>query len=544
MPAALLLGIALIALIAAYILYGGFLARTFNIDGSKTTPAHTKSDGVDYVPAKPPVLMGHHFASIAGAAPIIGPIFAVAFGWIPVFLWIVFGSIFLGGAHDFSSLMASIRHGGKTIGEVIEEHIGKTGKRLFILFAWSVLILIIAVFVNAITAVFKANPSTATASILFIGIAVFFGLAVNKFKLPLLISSIVGVLLLCVCVMIGMQFPILLPEGQADLIWKLVLFAYVFVASVVPVWILLQPRDYLCSFLLYGILIAGGVGIFVANPTVQAPAFSMNTNIGFIFPILFVTVACGAISGFHSLVSSGTTAKQLSSENDAKPVAYGSMLIEGFLAVVALITAITILQSDYISQLAAGGPIGIFSNGIGRFMATIGIPEHAGVTFAALAISAFALTTLDTATRLGRFLLQELLENEEGKNTGVLGSRYFATFVTITAAMVLTFSGKQGELWPLFGASNQLLASVALLAVTVWLAKIQRKNWFVKYPMYFMFSVTLTAFALKVQQYGWGANKNLPLMVISIMLLVLSIILIISAWRSMRGIDSVKGEIE
>lgn len=534
MPAALILALALIALISAYILYGRFLAKTLGVDPARPTPANSQNDGVDYVPAKAPVLMGHHFASIAGAAPIIGPIFAVAFGWIPVFLWVVLGSIFLGGAHDFSSLMASIRHGGKTIGEVIEDHIGKSGKRLFILFAWAVLVLVIAVFTNAVTAVFMTDPSTSTASILFIAVALVFGIAVNQLKMPLVISSMVGVVLLFLCIQAGMRYPIALPVEDPATMWKLGLFAYVFVASVVPVWILLQPRDYLCSFLLYGVLAAGAIGIFIANPTVKAPSFSLHSELGFIFPLLFVTVACGAISGFHSLVASGTTAKQLRSEADAKPVAYGSMLVEGFLAVVAMITAITIFQADYLAEMAAGGPIAVFSNGIGRFMAEIGIPQQAGVTFAALAISAFALTSLDTATRLARFLFQEFFEGDEGETTFLSRNRYVATGVTITAAMALTFSGRQSELWPLFGASNQLLASVALLAVTVWLMKIRKQTWFVRYPMFFMFAVTLTALGLKVREYSYGPNQNFVLMTITVLLFLLAVVLLYFAYVSLQ----------
>jgi len=411
MSAAVLLGIALIGLLLGYIFYGRFVARRFKLNPDNPTPAYSKNDGVDFVPAKSPVLMGHHFASIAGAAPILGPIIAAVFGWIPVALWILAGSIFLGGAHDLSSLVASIRHGGKTIGEVVEEHIGRSGKRLFLIFGWSVLVLIIATFANAISNVFVKEPATASSSFLFIVIAVVFGLSIYRLKTPLLISSIVGVALLVGCIFIGIRFPIVLDGSW----WLIILFSYVFVASIVPVWVLLQPRDYLSSFLLYGILLAGVAGIFAANPEIHFPAFGSlhDAKLGYIFPILFVTVACGAISGFHSLVSSGTTSKQLNKETDAKPVAYGSMLIEALLAVIALITVITIAQSDYVEGMKTGGPIGLFSAGIGNFVSEFGIPLEAGVTFAALAISAFALTTLDTATRLGRFMFQEIFENSK-----------------------------------------------------------------------------------------------------------------------------------
>jgi len=399
MSASLLMIISLVSLLVGYVFYGRFISRKYSLDPDSKTPAHTKNDGVDYVPTKAPVLMGHHFASIAGAAPIIGPIVAAVFGWIPVLLWILIGSIFLGGVHDFSALVASIRHGGKTIGEVIEEHVGRTGKRLFLAFAWFLVVLLIAVFAHAVANVFVKEPASATASFLFIIIALLFGTSVYRFKFPLGISSVIGVLMVIGSIAVGLRFPIVLSYNT----WKIVLFVYVFFAAVAPVWILLQPRDYLCSFLLYAIIIAGVVGIFAANPQVTSPAFTAFNveGKGFLFPILFVTVACGAISGFHSLVSAGTTAKQINKETDARPIAYGSMLIEGLLGVMALITATTILQSDYGKIMGEGGPIAVFSSGIGSFISHLGIPEKAGVTFAALAISAFAVTTLDTATRLG-----------------------------------------------------------------------------------------------------------------------------------------------
>ncbi|MFQ6034572.1 MAG: carbon starvation protein A [Sedimentisphaerales bacterium] len=532
MSAALLMAVAIVSLLIGYILYGRFIAQKLDLDLKHTTPAHTKQDGVDYVPTKAPVLMGHHFASIAGAAPIVGPIMAAVFGWIPVVLWILIGSIFLGGVHDFSSLVASIRHGGKTIGEVIEEHIGRTGKRLFLVFAWSVLVLVIAVFAHVVAQVFVKEPATATSSLLFIVLAIVFGLSIYRFKAPLWLSSVIGVALLFGCVVIGVRLPI----TQSYDVWKVVLFVYVFFAAVAPVWILLQPRDYLSSFLLYLILLAGVIGIFAANPKVTFPAFTgFQTDLGYLFPILFVTVACGAISGFHSLISAGTTAKQLNKETDAKPIGYGSMLIEGLLAVIALITAITILQGDYkeLIKPEGGGPIGIFSSGVGGFISHLGIPEKAGVTFAALAISAFALTTLDTATRLGRFMFQEFFE-DIGKLTILSNNRYVGTLATIAVAMLLTFSGTSKLLWPLFGSANQLLASIALLAITVWLAELRKKNRFVKYPMYFMFCVTLTALCFMV--YKNLVAGNVPLIILSLVLLGVAITLVIKASQSLRKI--------
>ena len=537
MSASILMIIAIVSLSIGYVLYGRFVTRKYGLDPNRKTPAHTKRDDVDYVPTKAPVLMGHHFASIAGAAPIIGPIVAAMFGWIPVLLWILLGSIFLGGVHDFSALVASVRHGGKTIGGVIEEYVGKTGKRLFLAFAWFLVVLLIAVFAHAVANVFVKEPSTATASFLFMVLAILFGLSVYRFKTPLWLSSIVGVVLLAGCIAVGLRFPITLSSDpvRAYNLWKVILFVYVFFAAVAPVWFLLQPRDYLCSFLLYAIMIAGVVGIFAANPKMTSPAFTAFNveGMGFLFPILFVTVACGAISGFHSLVSAGTTAKQLNKETDAKPIAYGSMLIEGLLAVMALITATTILKSDYTKLMGEGGPIAVFSSGIGSFVSHLGIPEKAGITFAALAISAFALTTLDTATRLGRFMFQEFFEGT-GTQTVLSKSRYVGTVVTIAVAMLFTFTGTRAALWPLFGSANQLLASLTLLAVTLWLAKLGKDNRFIKYPMYFMFCVTLTALVLLA--YRNFVDKNIPLIVTSILLLGVAITLVTKAMSSLKKI--------
>jgi len=533
MSATLLMIVAIVALLIGYLVYGRYVARKLGLDPNRTTPAHTKQDGVDYVPTRAPVLMGHHFASIAGAAPILGPIYAAVFGWIPVLLWILIGSIFLGGVHDFSSILASVRHGGKTIGEVIEEHIGRSGKRLFLVFAWSVVVLVIATFANAVANVFVAEPSTGTASFLFIIIAVAFGLSIYRLKAPLLVSSLIGVALLLGCIAVGLWFPI----AQSYNTWKIVLFVYIFFAAVAPVWILLQPRDYLNSFLLYMIMIAGVAGIFAARPQISFPAFTAfhPADSGYLFPILFVTVACGAISGFHSLVSAGTTAKQLNKEADAKVIGYGSMLIEGLLAVIALITAVTILQSDYAQRVTkgGGGPIGIFSAGIGGFVSHLGVPEKAGATFAALAISAFALTTLDTATRLGRFMFQEFFEGMPMQSV-LSKNRYVGTLVTIGVAAFLTFTRTQGALWPLFGAANQLLASLTLLAITVWLAKSGKDNRFLKYPMYFMFCVTLTALGLMVYNNFTSEPRNLTLVIFSLILLAVAVTLVANAVKSLR----------
>ncbi len=534
MGAAWLIVISVVVFIAGYIFYGRFLTKKFDIDPKRATPAHTKRDGIDYIPAKASVLFGHHFSSIAGAGPILGPIYAAVFGWIPVFLWILIGSVFIGGVHDFTSAIASIRHGGKTMGEVIEERIGLAGKQFFMVFTWFMLVLVIAVFCKAVASIFTKNPATVTSSLLFIILAILFGFSIYKLKISLWLASIIGVSLLFVSVYLGIHFPI----QQSYNFWIWILLVYIFIAATTPVWILLQPRDYLNSFLLYFVLLGGIIGILISNPKVTFPAVTQfHTNLGYLFPILFVTVACGAISGFHSLVSSGTTSKQLDSETNARPVVYGSMLVEGILAVVALITAVTILRSDY-SHLVTkegGGPIGIFSAGVGGFVSHLGIPVNVGITFAALAISAFALTSLDTATRLGRFVFQEFFETGEKKSL-LSSNRYLSTLATISFAGILAFSGTSDTLWPLFGSANQLLASIVLMAIMVWLAALGKKTNFVKYPMYFMFSVTVAALGNLI--YENFVAKNVTLVVISILLFGLTIVLISEAYKSLKRVNA------
>lgn len=564
MSAATLITLALLLFIGAYFIYGRYLSRLFGVDPQRKTPAHENQDGVDYVPTKVPVLLGHHFASIAGAAPIIGPVLAVVYGWVPVLIWVVLGSILLGGVHDFAALMASIRHGGKTIGEVIEDHVGRTGKRLFLAFAWCLVVLVIAAFADAVSNVFTSQPATATSSFLFIIVAVGFGFCVYRFKTSLWISSIIGVALLIGCIGLGLKYELDMvklvsptaveqAEGQgateaeaaaadtaladrAKLNWKLILFVYVFFAAVMPVWVLLQPRDYLSSFLLYALLIAGVVGVFVANPKIEYSAFTAFRveGKGTMFPMLFVMVACGAISGFHSLVSSGTTAKQLDKETHAQPVAYGSMLIEGLLAVIALLTAATMVHANYTGLLASGGPINVFSSGIARFVSHMNISEEIGKTFAALAISAFALTTLDTATRLGRFMFQEFFEGM-GQNNILAKNRYIGTTVTIVAAATLSLSKGKAAIWPLFGSANQLLASLSLLAITVWLTKENRRTHIVKVPMIFMFCVAFTAISLMVYGNITAEDKSWPLIIVSVALLTVALALIANAWHSLRN---------
>jgi carbon starvation protein len=497
-------------------------------------------DNIDYVPARMPVLLGHHFASIAGAGPIVGPVFAAAFGWLPVLVWILLGGIFMGAVHDFTALIASVRHRGKSIGEVIETYMGVRGKKLFLVFAWSALILVIAVFAIVIAQTFVAYPEAGTASMLFILLAMAFGFLVYRRGASLAITSAVGVALLFTCIYAGILFPLRLPfQG-----WIALLVGYIFIASVLPVWLLLQPRDYLNSFLLYSMMIAAFAGIILAKPDIVLPAYTaFHTDLGYLFPIVFVTVACGAISGFHCLVASGTTAKQLDRETDAKPIGYGGMLIESLLAVIALIAAAVLAQGEYASFFGEGGagPIALFTRGVGGFIARLGIPEHIGITFTGLALSAFALTSLDTATRLARFAFQEFFEKKQATRQGMLSrNRYVATAVTVAVAAVLTASGEAMEMWPIFGSANQLLAALALLAVSIWLARRGTANLFVRIPMYFMFAVTLSSLLTLFYAHARAmANGDLSfghaiLAFLSLLLIGVALVLFQESRKSMK----------
>ncbi len=486
------------AFLLAYISYGRWLCKKWGVD-TRETPAHRKEDGVDYVPASKWVVLGHHFASIAGAGPITGPIAAAAFGWVPVLLWIIIGSIFFGGVHDFGSLVASLRHDGNSIGEVIEANIGRRGKRLFALFSWLTLILVVAAFLNITASTFASTPEAASASLLFIGVAVLFGFLVHRQGTNLVWSTLLGVLLLGLCIKVGMAFPLSLSKTT----WMGILLIYIFIASITPVWILLQPRDYLNSFLLYAMIIGALLGLFFSNPVIDpafVPAFGgFKVEGAYLFPILFVTVACGAISGFHSLVGSGTSSKMIDQEKDARLVGYGGMLIEGLLAVIALVAIGAVGMQE-------GGAIPTFSLGVGTFMTAFGVPLDFGVPFVALAISAFALTSLDTATRLSRFLFQEFFFSPEGgKKSIVLANKYLATGVSVAAGGILGFSDWQ-VIWPIFGSANQLLSALALLAIGAWLTQRGRNSLMVRIPMAFMFLVTLTALVFVMRDNFYSGN--------------------------------------
>lgn len=536
--------VALLMYGVAYKFYGGFLTKKFDVSNAKETPAHTMSDGVDYCPAKAPVLLGHHFASIAGAGPIVGPVIAAGFGWMPVYLWVVFGAIFIGGVHDYASIIASVRHQSKSIGYIIQSYIGISGKKLFLIFAWATLILVIAVFTIIVADTFTHIPSAGTSSILFMLLAVLFGIAIYRLKVPLWIATIIGVILLFLSIPAGNLFPLQL----SALTWQLILFGYIFIASTVPVWILLQPRDYLNSFFLYALMIGGLVGIFFAAPTINIPAFnSFSLNkVGYLFPALFVTVACGAISGFHSIVGSGTTAKQLNKETDGRIIGYGGMLIEGMLAVLSLIAVASMVNKEFIDILTTKGPVPAFSLGVARFInaiPVINISVPTAQTFTALAVSAFALTSLDTATRLARFMFQEYFENTETEKKSVfVTNRYTSTAITVVFGAALTFSGQTMSIWPVFGSANQLLAAIALLALTVWVANLKKNYLFILIPMLFMFAVTLTALGMLI--YTNFIETNYALSIISILLFALAVLLGIKAYSVLtNGKELINGTV-
>jgi carbon starvation protein len=510
MTAVLIISTAIVLLIIGYVTYGSWLAKQWGVYPTKKTPALEMEDGVDYVAAKPAVLMGHHFSSIAGAGPINGPIQASVFGWVPVFLWCVLGGIFFGGLHDFGSLFASIRHDGKSIGEVIKDSMGKKAHKLFIIFALLVLILVIASFVNVVAGTFMSsnsgvltsnptgNETTAMVSVLFIVLAVIYGMLTNRMGVSTQTGTIIGIVAILAMLVFGLNVGLI----ASRTFWIVFIGIYITVASLVPVWILLQPRDYLSSFLLYGMMVVALVGIvlsaFTGSAVFEIPAFTgWSTGIGPLFPALFITVACGACSGFHSLVASGTTSKQLASEADTKPIGYGSMLIESALGVISLI-AVGMVFSKYTGG-EFGSPAVAFASGIATMFGSEGSAIY-GVIHAmlTLAVSVFALTSLDTATRLSRFMFSELFlkENEASYKDVPGGIRRLLThplFGTLLLVVIGCILGglSLSQIWGLFGAANQLLAGIALMAVCTWLGQIGKNNKMFYFPMAFMLIATL-----------------------------------------------------
>ena len=499
--------ISIAALLAGYVLYGRYLARSWGIDPKAKTPAHTMEDGVDYVPTQPGVVFGHQFASIAGAGPINGPIQAAIFGWVPVLMWILLGGIFFGAVQDFAAMYASVRNKGRTIGYIIELYIGRIGKKLFTLFTWLFSILVVAAFADVVAKTFNgfadtpalslANGQVASTSMLFIAAAVGLGFFLKKTRFSAGVNTLAALILLVACIVCGMLAPIYISTRA----WHLIVFVYIAIASIAPVWALLQPRDYLNSYLLIAMIAAAVIGVLVANPTMQLSAFNgFVVNGQSMFPILFVTIACGAVSGFHALVSSGTASKQVMNEKHMLPISYGAMLTECLLAVIALI-AVGAVSSG--AQVASGTPSVVFASAIASFLTKIGIPQDLAFTLINLSVSAFALTSLDSVARVGRLAFQEFFLDStmDEKNLPpvlrLLTNKYTATFITLAMAYALAKLG-YANIWPLFGSANQLLSALALIACSVFLKKTKRRGWMLWLPMGIMLAVTLTALGMTI----------------------------------------------
>ena len=516
MTAILIIVAAIVLLVLGYVFYGSWLAKQWGIDPDRKTPAIEMEDGVDYVAAKPAVLMGHHFSSIAGAGPINGPIQASVFGWLPVFLWCVIGGIFFGGLQDFGSLFASIRHGGKSVGEIIKDSMGERAKKLFIIFALLVLILVIASFVNVVAGTFAStnpfgftngptgNETTAIISLLFIVLAIIYGLVTNRLGVKTLPASIGGIVCIVLMIVLGLNFGFAMSRTA----WIVTIGAYITIASLVPVWILLQPRDYLSSFLLYAMMGVALIGIFASaftgTATFEIPAFTgWETSIGTLFPALFITVACGACSGFHSLISTGTSSKQLANEKDAKPIGYGSMLIESALGIISLI-AVGMVYKAYTGG-EFGSPAAAFAAGIATMFGTSTSTVYSTIyALLTLAVSVFALTSLDTGTRLSRFMFSELfLKKDEATYKDAKGIRKVLAY-PLTGTLLMVVIGcilgglSLSQIWGLFGAANQLLAGTALMAVCAWLGNAGKNNKMFYIPMAFMLVATITSLVMTV----------------------------------------------
>lgn len=552
--------IALVLLALGYIFYGSFLAKQWGVDPSHETPAHTSYDGKDFVPANPAVLMGHHFSSIAGAGPINGPIQAAVFGWIPVFLWVVVGGIFFGAMHDFGALFASIRHNGGSIGEVIKENMGVKAQRLFTIFALLVLILVIASFTAVVAGTFvsegsfitvgranvSGNASTATTSLLFIVLAFFFGFAVYRKNVKVGPATIVGIIGIVIITIVGLNVGV----NMSRTAWVLFIAVYIMAASLLPVWMLLQPRDYLSSFLLYGMMILAFVGIIGSGMKVELPAFTgWTASSGTLFPTLFITVACGAVSGFHSLIGSGTTSKQLNSEKDAKIIGYGAMIVESALAIIALIAIGVVYKETNIGggdKFLLSAPPTIFAGGVATMVATMtgGIADFSNpvydtvYTLLTLAVSVFALTSLDSGTRLARYMFAELFIPEGKTRDDLTGAAKFFSHPFVATGVMVVIGCSMGfmnlsQIWGVFGAANQLLAGIAMLAVATWLGNIGKNNKMFFVPMVFMLVATITSLCMTViakikliaaAGAAWGDWFQ---MIWSIGLVVLAIILVI-----------------
>ena len=502
--------IGIVALGTGYLTYGRWLAKKWGIDPKAKTPAFTHEDGQDYVPSSKFTVFSHQFSSIAGAGPVTGPILASVFGWVPVLLWLILGGLFFGAVQDFGALYASVKNEGKSIGMVIEKYIGKGGRKLFMLFCWLFTLLVIAAFTDMVAGTFVgkgvegmtaetsyANAAAASISMLFIVAAIIFGLIQKHVKkMNEIVRAIIAIALLVAMFAIGMHLPLYATKSA----WIYIVMAYLFMASVMPMWLLMQPRDYMTTFMLLGMIIGAVVGVVVAHPSMQLNAFNgFNVNGSTMFPTLFVTIACGAVSGFHSLVSSGTSSKTISNEKDMPMVGYGAMVVESLLGIISLVVVGAVAVNG---TKPDGTPFAIFSSGVAGFLEKLGLPVQFATVFMTMCVSALALTSLDSVARIGRMSFQELFYGDTTDPAKmpvwqrVLTNKYFATVITLFFGYLLTLGG-YSNVWPLFGSANQLLAALVLIALSVFLKTTGRTGWTLYAPMFIMLAVTFTALVQK-----------------------------------------------
>ena len=550
MTGLMLLGIALVVCACGYFIYGRWLVRLWGVDPNARTPAYVHEDGNDYVPSSKFTVFAHQFSSITGAGPVTGPIIAAMFGWAPVMLWLMIGGIFFGAVQDFTALYASVKNEGKSMGMLIEQYIGKTGKKMFLLFSWLFTLLVTAAFADIVASTFNgfkadgglATPNAAAASIsmLYIVVAIAFGYFLKKCPLAEGPKLAVAIVLMIAMLWAGIEYPLYYDKTT----WLYVVFAYMFMAAVMPMWLLMEPRDYLSVFLLLGMIASGVIGVIFTNPSIELPAFNgFVVNGQPLFPILFITIACGAVSGFHSLVSSGTSSKTVSNEKDMLFIGYGSMLIESILAVVSLIVVGAAATGGVMPK---GTPFQIFAGAVGGFMGMFGLSAHVATCVITMCVSALALTTLDSVGRIGRMCFQELFTSGKPEEMNglqkVLTNKYFATVITLFFGYLLCL-GVYMNVWPLFGAANQLCAALVFISLSVFLKVTGRQGWMLYVPMGFMFAATMSALAMSI--YGivnklvtgapFGMLTDGLQLVVAIALIILALLIATNGLKTLCG---------
>lgn len=550
MTGLMLLGIALVVCACGYFIYGRWLVRLWGVDPNARTPAYVHEDGNDYVPSSKFTVFAHQFSSITGAGPVTGPIIAAMFGWAPVMLWLMIGGIFFGAVQDFTALYASVKNEGKSMGMLIEQYIGKTGKKMFLLFSWLFTLLVTAAFADIVASTFNgfkadgglATPNAAAASIsmLYIVVAIAFGYFLKKCPLAEGPKLAVAIVLMIAMLWAGIEYPLYYDKTT----WLYVVFAYMFMAAVMPMWLLMEPRDYLSVFLLLGMIASGVIGVIFTNPSIELPAFNgFVVNGQPLFPILFITIACGAVSGFHSLVSSGTSSKTVSNEKDMLFIGYGSMLIESILAVVSLIVVGAAATGGVMPK---GTPFQIFAGAVGGFMGMFGLSAHVATCVITMCVSALALTTLDSVGRIGRMCFQELFTSGKPEEMSgfqkLMTNKYFATVITLFFGYLLCLGGYM-NVWPLFGAANQLCAALVFISLSVFLKVTGRQGWMLYVPMGFMFAATMSALAMSI--YGivkklvtgapFGMLTDGLQLVVAIALIILALLIATNGLKTLCG---------